>query len=243
MRARRLCVFPNVVLDPNLRPGIWFKDTNNFAPRIGLAYRLTNTAAIRAGYGVFYAKTQGNELQFKINTPPTVVAATLVGSLTTPNVLADRDLFPDPASPSFPVSTLSPFSVDPSDRTPYLQQWNLSWQQELPGQLLGEVAYVGSVGHKLAERTNINQAVPPANPASPTPIAERRPFPGFRRYSFSLVSGELQLQFAAGAAGAALLERPGVPAVLHLVALDRHSLPGLRRFVASEHSESEGRPR
>jgi hypothetical protein len=170
---------PNVVLDPNLRPGIWFKDTNNFAPRIGLAYRLTNTAAIRAGYGVFYAKTQGNELQFKINTPPTVVAATLVGSLTTPNVLADRDLFPDPASPSFPVSTLSPFSVDPLDRTPYLQQWNLSWQQELPGQLLGEVAYVGSVGHKLTERTNINQAVPPANPASPTPIAERRPFRNF----------------------------------------------------------------
>jgi len=170
---------PNVVLDPNLRPGIWFKDTNNFAPRIGLAYRLTNTAAIRAGYGVFYAKTQGNELQFKINTPPTVVAATLVGSLTTPNVLADRDLFPDPASPSFPVSTLSPFSVDPLDRTPYRQQWNLSWQQELPGQLLGEVAYVGSVGHKLTERTNINQGVPPANPASPTPIAERRPFSAF----------------------------------------------------------------
>ena len=170
---------PNVVLDPNLRPGVWFKDTNNFAPRIGLAYRLTNTAAIRAGYGVFYAKTQGNELQFKINTPPTVVVASLVGSLTTPNLLVDRDLFPNPASPTFPVSTLSPFSVDPSDRTPYLQQWNLSWQQELPGQLLGEVAYVGSVGHKLAERTNINQAVLPANPASPTPIAERRPFQGF----------------------------------------------------------------
>jgi len=170
---------PNVVLDPSLRPGVWFKDRNNFAPRIGLAYRLTNTAAIRAGYGVFYAKTQGNELQFKINTPPTVVVATLTGSLTTPNLLVDRDLFPNPASPTFPVSTLSPFSVDPGDRTPYLQQWNLSWQQELAGQLLGEVAYVGSVGHKLAERTNINQAVLPANPASPTPIAERRPFPTF----------------------------------------------------------------
>ena len=200
---------PNVVLDPNLRPGVWFKDTNNFAPRIGLAYRLTGTAAVRAGYGVFYAKTQGNELQFKINTPPTVVAATLTGSLTTPNVLADRDLFPNPASPSFPVSTLSPFSVDPSDRTPYLQQWNFSWQQELPGQLLGEVAYVGSVGHKLAERTNINQAVLPANPASPTPIAERRPFPNFgdilsalfqENSNYNSLQARLEKRFSSGLA-------------------------------------------
>ena len=30
---------PNVVFDPGLRPGIWFKDTNNFAPRVGVARR------------------------------------------------------------------------------------------------------------------------------------------------------------------------------------------------------------
>jgi len=164
---------------PDLQRGIWFPDRNNWAPRLGFAYRLTDLTALRGGYGIFYSKTQGNELQFKINAPPLVFAAALAGNLNAPNLLWDRDAFPDPASPEFPVGTLSPFSVDPRDRTPYLQQWNLSLERSLGGALLLEVAYAGSKGTKLTERVNINQAVLPANPAAPTPIVARRPFPNF----------------------------------------------------------------
>ena len=109
---------PGLEFNPDLRRGIWFPDRNNFAPRIGLAYRVTNSTALRAGYGLFYAKTQGNELQFKINAPPLVFATSLVGAVSAPNLNWDRDAFPDPASPDFPVGTLSPFTVDPRDRTP-----------------------------------------------------------------------------------------------------------------------------
>ena len=66
---------PGIAYDPNLRPGVWFPDRNNFGPRVGLAYRISDSTAIRGGYGIFYAKTQGNELQFKINAPPLVFAA------------------------------------------------------------------------------------------------------------------------------------------------------------------------
>ncbi|MBI3679648.1 MAG: TonB-dependent receptor [Acidobacteria bacterium] len=169
---------PQVVFDPNLRRGIWSPDRNNWGPRVGFAYRATNSTVIRGGYGVFYSKTQGNEWQFKINAPPLVFTAALTGNINTPNLSWDRDAFPDPADPNFPLATLSPFSVDPRDRTPYLQQWNLSVEQSLGASLLFEAAYAGSVGHKLAERVNINQATLP-NPASPTPIAARRRFRDF----------------------------------------------------------------
>ena len=35
-------------------PGLISPDTNNFAPRIGLAYQATNKMVVRAGYGIFY---------------------------------------------------------------------------------------------------------------------------------------------------------------------------------------------
>lgn len=169
---------PGLEFDPGMRKGIWVPDRNNFAPRLGLAYRLTNSTALRAGYGVFFARTQGNELQFKINAPPLVFASSLVGATGVPNLSWDRDAFPDPASPDFPVGTLSPFSVDPRDRTPYIQQWNLSLNHNLAGNTLIELAYAGSKGTKLAERVNINQARLP-DPANITPIVTRRPFPAF----------------------------------------------------------------
>ncbi len=169
---------PQIVYQPDLRPGIWFPDRNNFAPRVGFAYRLSDSMAVRGGYGMFYSKTQGNELQFKINAPPLVFAAALTGNLNSPNVSWDRDAFPDPASPDFPVGTLSPFSVDPRDRTPYIHQWNLSVEKSLAPTVLVEVAYAGSKGTKLTERVNINQAVLP-EAVNPSSITARRPFPDF----------------------------------------------------------------
>ena len=43
-----------VLPNPPVRP-----DKNNYGPRAGLAYRLTNNTTIRSGFGVFYAYTGG----------------------------------------------------------------------------------------------------------------------------------------------------------------------------------------
>jgi hypothetical protein len=161
--------------DANLRPGIWTPDRNNWAPRLGFAYRLGDNMVLRGGFGIFYSKAQSQELQGKINFPPLVVTNTLVGSLGTPDVLIDRDAFPP--SSSIRLSSISPFSIDPSDQTSYLEQWNLGIQKEFGATVL-EVAYGGSMGHSLDERLNINQAVLP-DPANPTAIAQRRPFPAW----------------------------------------------------------------
>ena len=39
---------------PPARPGLISPDINNFAPRIGLAYKAAEKAVVRAGYGIFY---------------------------------------------------------------------------------------------------------------------------------------------------------------------------------------------
>ncbi|MDQ6706626.1 MAG: TonB-dependent receptor, partial [Acidobacteriota bacterium] len=169
---------PQIVFNPNLRPGIWFPDRNNFAPRLGFAYAMQASTVVRGGYGLFYSKTQGNELQFKINAPPLVFSASLTGDVNKPNLNWDRDAFPDPASPTFPTGTLAPFSIDPRDRTPYIHQWNLGVEHSFGNDFLAEVAYAGNKGTKLTERVNINQAYLPPVDLS-TPIQSRRPFPDF----------------------------------------------------------------
>ncbi|MEO8131029.1 MAG: TonB-dependent receptor, partial [Bryobacteraceae bacterium] len=198
---------PGVIYNPQLQPGIWSPDRNNFAPRIGLAYRINEKTVLRSGYGMFYTKTQGNELQFKVNAPPLVFAASLTGSPTVPNYSWDRDAFPDPASPTFPVGTLSPFSVDPRDRTPYLHQWNFGIERQLASNLLLEVAYVASKGTKLAERVNINQGYLPADPKNISPLVSRRPFPGFgdilsanwqENSNYNALQSRLERRFASG---------------------------------------------
>jgi len=56
---------PQIQYNPNLQPGIWNPDRNNWAPRVGFAYRFGQGTVVRGGYGIFYSKPQGNELQFK----------------------------------------------------------------------------------------------------------------------------------------------------------------------------------
>ena len=68
-----------------------------------------------------------------------------------------NQLFPDPS----PLGTLDPgtaiFSHLRTDRTPYVQQFNLSVQKRLHGDWLLEDSYVGSLGRKQSKRRNFNQ--------------------------------------------------------------------------------------
>src|SRR5262249_54527800 len=50
--------------------------------------------------------------------------------------------------------------LDPSFRTPYVQQWNLQLQYQLPNDWLLEAGYVGNAGRKLSNESEYNYAVP-----------------------------------------------------------------------------------
>ncbi len=169
-------------------PGLISPDINNFAPRIGLAYQVTNKLVMRAGYGIFYG---GDEAGPYSNpsmgfNPPFFTSKNFNQPCGTPSanpVTVDCSLVGIPTlSSGFPANSLVDpepppllFSLDPKLVTPYMQQWHLSTQYALPSETVFEVTYAGSRGLKQYIYLNGNQAAP--NPDPDLPFADRRPFP------------------------------------------------------------------
>ncbi len=136
-------------------------DKNNFAPRLGLAYQLTQKTVMRAGYGRFYMlfERAGSEDQLALNLPflvNNVVSATSTG--TTVNDMRLRSGFNlslDPAAVN--PATVRLRAVNPEAVMPSVDQWNLGFQQLLSNTLVFTVDYVGTKGTHLSVLRNLNQ--------------------------------------------------------------------------------------
>jgi hypothetical protein len=172
-------------------PGLISPDLNNFAPRIGLAYLIDPKLVVRAGYGIFYGGQENGPYSNPSPgfNPPYFVTQSLttpcsIASLN-PNLAAAGDYCPTQGMPflfnGFPANSLTDpntpmlYSVDPKLRTPYMQDWHLTFQQELGNNTVFEIGYAGSRGLKLYTFLNGNQAAPTADPN--IPYAVRRPIP------------------------------------------------------------------
>jgi hypothetical protein len=148
-------------------------DPNDFAPRLGLAYRLKESTVVRAGVGVFHAlNTGGATLGSLTSTLPYFVNATVVSSNTTPQLFLS-ELFPTPDKVGGAVTS----NQDLGRRTGYIYQYNFTIQHQLRPNLLLETGYLGNTGQKQVGTVYLNQPRLPENPAAPTPFAARVPYP------------------------------------------------------------------
>lgn len=141
-------------------------DRNNFAPRVGFAWRVTPLTVIRGGIGLFYGTTLGiggAPGGFGISGFQTSTA--MVSSLdgVTPNHTL-RNPYPDgllrPTGSSLGAGTLLGQDVAFTDRAiymPYSGQWNFNIQRELPGTILFDLGYAGSRGVGFAQTRQLNQ--------------------------------------------------------------------------------------
>jgi len=187
----------------NGSPGLISPALHNFAPRLGLAYQITNNLVLRAGYGIFYGGEENGPYSNPSPgfNPPFFVTE----NLATPCSLPDAN----PATPNSSCALVGPgnvpfsslaqglpanflidpntptlFSESPTLKTPYTQQWHLGVEYQLPSQTVLEVSYAGSHGANLYGMYNGNQAQPSVtfcttdgNTPESCPFAPRRPFP------------------------------------------------------------------
>jgi hypothetical protein len=144
-------------------------DRNNFAPRLGIAYRLNAKTVIRTGGGLFYGHTGGlGGGAGPFGTSGFLAATSIVTSLDGINPIVKwTDPYPNgfnrPTGSSAGLATLLGQSIGFYDRgnvTPYSAQWNFNLQRELPGKIVLEAGYAASRGLKFPENRQFNQLAP-----------------------------------------------------------------------------------
>lgn len=126
---------------------IQFTDRVNFAPRVGFAWRVPKSAntIIRSHYGIFYIPLTGRATSAfsrfpadqRVGIQSDGVNAAVIVSQTPPIV---------------PSSDGKGFAHDAKNeraRLGYFQQWNFDVQHQLPGEILIQASYAGSVGRFL----------------------------------------------------------------------------------------------
>ena len=132
-------------------------DLNNFAPRVGIAFRPpgADNLVLRAGWGIYYNFSDlaaGQGIYFN---PPFFNAMLFFPSAQAPLSIAD----PWPEGRAAPVPP-SVTTYDRNLRTSYAQQWNFTLETELFPNTVLTVGYNGTRGTKLIGARDINQPGP-----------------------------------------------------------------------------------
>ena len=128
-------VFPDSLVRP---------DRNNFAPRIGIAWRVKQKTVVRAGYGINYNLAQyGIFIRNFAFQPPFAETATNVSPYG--NFLTLENGFPSNSQ----TSVTNNYGLDPNYRVGYVQIWNVDIQRQLPWNMQLNVGYNGAKGTHL----------------------------------------------------------------------------------------------
>ena len=150
------------------------KDFLNFAPRFGFAATLSKRTVLRGGYGINYIP-QAFGTPYAFRNPPFSSLLTITESATTPvSTVAKLDAglpFPVPTNPANPTGSLSAVAFNLA--IPYMHQYNLTLQRELPLGLVLTVSYVGILQRKGQSVSNgaggPNVDLPPPGPGAVLP--------------------------------------------------------------------------
>lgn len=146
--------------DPNYSSSMLSTNWRNIQPRFGFALRpfKDNKTVIRGGGGLFYSQETYNVVRQQLAQNPPFQKWELYGrDSSSPSTLTFQNPWPVSLAKQPPI-----YGMDPHGRTPQIMQFNLTVERELAPDLTFEAGYVGSLGHFLGRRYDINQGLNPS---------------------------------------------------------------------------------
>jgi hypothetical protein len=149
-------------------------DANNIAPRVGVAYRLTNKTVWRSAFGVYFLSPELNSDGNTGNSPPFQLRVDQVGDQGTPNL--SWNLPGDPILLKNAEFGIFTFNADRGFRLGYIMQWMGEIQHELGHGWVMRTGYLANKGTALDTHLVRNQREP-----GPGSASSRRFFAGFAR--------------------------------------------------------------
>ncbi len=142
-----------------------------FAPRVGLAYRLTEKTVIRAGFGMSYTPFPDNTYAYNYpvrsnNFYTNVGNGYAVALLPNGQPATFQQGFPLPVPVAVPANGIIPATgpllsqsfdvINLNFKNPYTETWNVAVERSLPLNWVLDVAYLGVHGVDTAATWNLN---------------------------------------------------------------------------------------
>jgi hypothetical protein len=133
---------------------VWSTTYRNFAPRIGVAYRLTPKGdfVLRAGGGVFYDLASDAAGNLGASFPNS--ASSISQNVSLPLVNASQNLPALSLQPPYPNDTTG---FAPNLKLPRSYQWNVAVEKSFVGKQAVSLTYVGQAGRSLLRQEGITQ--------------------------------------------------------------------------------------
>ncbi len=138
--------------------------SNDFDPRIGLAYSIRQDTVIRLGGGIYHTDGQEDDQNLPISNDVDRYAFS-------------RTAFPNLAFPLTPfidfaenagAGVVTPRALDRNRKDAYVAAWTASIQRKLPSSILGTLTYLGNKGTDLLTTTYVN-LISPTTGVAPYP--------------------------------------------------------------------------
>jgi Carboxypeptidase regulatory-like domain/TonB dependent receptor len=166
------------------------QNVRDFAPRLGLAYRVTDKTVLRSGFGIIYAQDDSFSSQSArwMNQSPDFVEYSLATVDRINPLVILQNGFPAVQLPATVVPGPASVGINvQAARIPdqYSEQWFFDLQRELPYDTLMTIGYSGNGAHHQIVPLDYNL---PYGPAAST-VASRRNFPYYTGVTRQLPMG------------------------------------------------------